>query len=414
MQSRNYNKIQYFKNRFVQILNYLGSDNAKSAAMEIEKLPDSASDGYHDAYLTAKIISISLSYMNKNEFKRFKKDFILSNLLTALFGQSEMENMQLESIDNVFSYCNANPEESLEESLYALIGDWESDDFKSVYQDLKELKYCCNSFIEFYEKNKSDLDKASCNFPDSIMIKQTHKGPKAEDLQYAKYLSNPEEKLIMVNNGKAMINNLRPCHGLVVLAENDNKEVTCLTHHNYSFSFSDVKDAINEIKLKGYIHEVRFFITGGNLNTFSNALNLLMDYWNENKTRHIAHADFYLIPSPHDCWSYCLVDLIDGQCSIQAGSELYDNDFLLCAERNIPFENGSITNYFEEKETSEEDSSLICDDLHETSDESSISSDISDEIIYSDQKRKWMMFHNIERKNESSEDELRVLKRPKK
>lgn len=389
MQARNYNKIQYFKNRFIQILDYLGSDKAISAANEIEKLPDFATDGYHDAYLIAKIISITLFHMPKKEFNRFKNDFIRSSLLAALFGQSDIENQESESIDNVFSFCEQYPQEFLEESFQALFGEDGEDPLRSVYEEIQVLKTSCQLFIKFYEKNKADLSIAASHFPDSILIEDTHKGPHLDDLKNATFLPRPDDKWIMKNTGKSMIGNLRPCLGLVILAENANHEVACLTHHNYYFKLTNIKKAIEEMKLDGYKHEIRFFITGSDLNTFANALNLMMDYHTENRLTHIAHASFYLIPSPQNCAGYCLVNLVDGKFTIQTGSELYDNDISLCEERGIVFLDSR------------------------SEDENSLSSDDSNEVIETTEKRKWMMFQ-YSNESESNEEEPKILKRPRK
>lgn len=358
------NKLLNFKYRFVTILNYLGSDKAVAAAKEIENLPNEALDGFHDAYLTSKIISITLTYMTKEEFKRFEPDAIRSHLLAALFGFSSIEEQVEESLDNIFIYCSKNPEESLDDSLANMLESVALDPFELYWDELFDLKIACDSFINFYEQNKTDIEIRLAQFPDTISIENTHKGPRAQDLQETTFLSDPEEKSILFNNGSLIINNLRPCLGILLSAENSHKELACSAYHHMPFYdydkgetefnalLSKISPLIKELADKDYSHHIRVFITGSNFTSFPLALRLIMHYWNENTI----NANIHLIPSPQGCWSYCLVKLRDNICRIKAGSEFYNNDRALCEERGIDFENSDLDTF--DEETSDESNSF--------------------------------------------------------
>lgn len=344
----NYNTLINFKYRFVTILNYLGGDNAMRAVLDIEKLPSQPLDGFHDAYLKSKLISITLTYMTEEEFNRFKNDSIRSNLLAALFGLSDVEEQADESIENVFLHCIKNPEESLEDCLTSLLGDSELVPFESFMDELGYLKVTCDNFINFYEKNKAELEMQVGHFPDTVSIETTHKGPQADDLQKTTFLSNPEEELVLVNQGSLIINNLRPCFGIVILAENQSNQSACSAYHHmpqFNGNEMDLKSLVLKIETlvqalitKDYTKHVRLFITGSNFASFPLALRVIMHCWNEPIINPGFITNAYLIPSPQGCWSYCLVKLVDGQCFIRAGSEFYNNDRVLCAERGIEFE----------------------------------------------------------------------------
>ncbi|MBA3536270.1 MAG: hypothetical protein H0T84_06650 [Tatlockia sp.] len=209
MTKGNLDKILHFKTRFIQILRYLGSKNAELAASEIEKLPDFASDGFHDAYLTSKLLSIALTYMTEKEFKRFEKNSIKSILLATLFGYSRIEEQVDESIGNVFAYCKENPEESLEESLEKFIQD--AQPFVSFSNEIQELKLSCDLFITFYETYKTEIDLSGANFRDTFLIKNLHKGPEEDEEDEVVFLSDPSDKAFIEDNGTVIINRLRPC-----------------------------------------------------------------------------------------------------------------------------------------------------------------------------------------------------------
>lgn len=396
----NFNNIFNFKYRFVAILNYLGSDNAKRAAKEITNLPDKASDGFHDAYLTSKVISITLTYMTPEECMRFKTDLIRSNLLASLFGYSDIEEMADESIDNIFICCSENPDESLEDSLAGFIGSTKVKRFESIIKELVHLKISCESFIDFYDENKTDIKITLSNFKEVVKVENTHKGPQPEALQNTIFLSNPGEKSVITTNGSLIINNLRPCLGLVILAENENKSLACSAYHHMSAD-NDTESELNdmvfqisqltkELAEKEFTNNIRFFITGCDFYTFPLALRLITYYWNANKLNHIADLNFYFLPSPQGCWSYCLVKLVDDLCSIKAGSELHNLDSHLCAQRGIFFECAS----------SEEDS-----DFYSSEDESLLKAESSEEISKDKKQKRVTFFYSDTSDDSSSSDE---------
>ena len=401
------NKIRNFKYRFITTLNYLGTDNAKRALQEIENLPDLASDGFHDAYLTSKLISITLTYITKEEFKKFKSDPIRTKLLAVLFGLSDIEEQKSESIDNIFIYCSENPGESLEESLNNFLEDSDLKPFEEHIEDLIHLKSTCDSFCVFYETNKADIEMIPSIFLDTINIKNVHKIPQSENFQNTIYLSKPEEKHIMEHNGSLMINNLKPCLGLLIIAENQNGNLACSAYHHLpSYNSTKIDDHLkhlsseiskltDELAKKEYTNRIRLFITGSNLYTFPLALKLTMNYWNKYKEKHIADVNVYLFPSPQNCWSYSLVKLTDSICSIEAGSELYDNDRSLCAERGIYF-------YSPELDTDSEEYS----NLGSSEEQNSQSSEESSDEISIDHNNKYKRngFFNLEKYDTSSDE----------
>lgn len=361
------NKLVGFKYRFVSILNYVGSENARLAATEIAKLPDYANNGFHDAYLSSKLISITLKYIDEKELENVKNDLVKTCLLSALFGQISIEENNDESIDNVFISCRNNPDKSLKKSLESLIEEADTNSYEFCIEERNNLKNSCDLFIEFYEKNKSDIDIASGQFPDTVHIKDTHKGPQADDLQQTVFLSNPEEKCLIENKGSLIISNLRPCIGLVLLAENNDNGLACSAYHHMScfdykqasthtdHLYSHTSELIAELAEKNYTKRVRLFITGCDFSTFPLALAFIIDFWNKNKIQPIADLNTYLLPSPQNIWGYCLVKLANDSCTIRAGSELYDKDRSLCKERGIYFEDPNVDSFdYESSQSNDE------------------------------------------------------------
>lgn len=413
METRKYNKIQYYKFRFVNVLNFLGTTNTKLAAKEIAELPDYADNGYEDAYLTAKLLQITLTYITKSEFDKFENDDLRLTMLHALFAESDAEDSVQESMDNVFVYCEKNPEEDLEETLENCLGGGCEYD-ESIHDNLKLLKSSCDSFIQFYEKHSSELNKSLDHFTDNLTIEDFHKGPLVDGFK-TKSLSHPDQKHIIESNGKLIINNMEPCLGLVIIAENNDEKTACLGYHVFPRHFigenksgeevfyadrllSFIQDQIKSLKDKGYSQQTRFFFCGGNISSFPLALDLIMLYWQENTKNHFAHADFYLVPSAQHSQTFSYVKLKDNQCSIVAGGEYFDHDEALCKERNIEYEGdlltGSNSNHHHNNETSSNEEENEDEDESSSYDTGRESTSSDNENIVQNQKRKWMTFYS--------------------
>ncbi|MBA2711230.1 MAG: hypothetical protein H0U57_11640 [Tatlockia sp.] len=413
------NKISFFKKRFIKILNFLGSENAKLASGEIQKLPDIAKDGFHDAYLTSKLLSIALTFLTKNEFKNFKKESLKANLLTALFALSEVEDQRKESIGNIFAYQEKNTEESLEEMLE--IFDQEAESYKSYFQDLSEIKTSCDLFITFYETNLKELDQKNKNSVDVISIQNSHKTPQ-NDNENSIFLSNPDDKGLIENNGLIIINQLKPCLGILIIAENDSRITACMAHHYIPKTFEEkdlfsaITDLKTELNSKGYSSNLRLVITGGNLMSFSIGIKLIMNYWQDLNL--FENFKIYLAPSPENCWSHSVIELVDSQCSMQVGFELYGYDKYLCEEREIEFEgdddsSNQISGFSSSDLISEESESNTSEQSENSSDsgESSEEASKNSQEIYIIKKRNRNSFYSSGENSESSDEDEPTIKK---
>ncbi|MBA2710514.1 MAG: hypothetical protein H0U57_07985 [Tatlockia sp.] len=371
-----YTKITYLKNRFINILKFIDSPAILPAVALIENLPNEAINGFHDAYLTSKVISIVLTYLTTSEIKGFEKDWINSNLIAALFGISDSEDEADESLDNVIAKCKANPEINLLHSLNDFFEDAEVGCIDFRVQSLEQLKMYSDLYIDFYETNKNYFG----DNPDNIIIKNAHKEPEGIK-KSTKNLANPDEKFIIEKSGSLMISNLKPCFGILMLAENDNKDLACSAYHHMpeytsneiekytSYLYSEILKLTEELQLKGYKNQMSCVITGSDMTSFPLALNLLMKIWNENQIKSILDLDVYLMPSSIGSFTYCYANLENNCCEIWAGSELFDNDKVLCKERGISFEglDGNDSDFSSDSEQSDDSKSSSENALEEKS-----------------------------------------------
>lgn len=337
MQPRNIQKIQAFKNRFHQVLSYIAEDTPQTKRVldDIVALPDAATDGFHDAYLTAKLITITLMHFNEQYFKQSQPDNLQKIMFKILFDTSIEEQME-ESLDNIFASCDET-KEPLTDCLEATFRDMDVLLEKDFFQELQLLKKTCFAYIEFYDIHKNDIQLSINGMTDTLVIQDTYLGLEpVNELKDAVFLTEQGAKKLFENNKTFVINEMMPCLGVLVFSENEKQELSCYAQHvsasDYSTPqghislFHTINENINILRQNGFTHNIRTFMTGGSIESFALSLNLIMQQWEVGKASPLFMQDIYLLPSPQGSFSHCIVELSNNRCLITVGGELHESD----------------------------------------------------------------------------------------